>query len=91
MIILKNDFHDTYARTRGGRLNRENVCRIRRALCPSWAQGCVCGGPLGERGPQSAWIEPHYDGTGEVTVTAYPLEPSRENIPSGAVKIGKGW
>ena len=66
-ITLKNDFHNTIARTRGGRLSRETVRRIRRTLCPysnlGPGQDCSCGGNLGERGPQSAEIIPHSDGT----------------------------
>ena len=59
MITLFNDFHLTSARTRGGWLNRRAVNRLRDKLCPSWRQGCTCGGPLGERGPQTADILDH--------------------------------
>lgn len=53
MITIRNDFHDTAARIRaaiGDTLTPSQVKRCRKALCG--IEGCTCGGPLSERGPQ---------------------------------------
>ena len=72
-ITITNDFHNTEytARPRkaaNGRyyISRETVRKIRRALCP--ATGCLCGGALGERGPQphGYGYDEHQDGTVEI-------------------------
>jgi hypothetical protein len=54
MYTIKNDFHNTQARTRGGRLSVSQERRIKRKLCGS--QSCTCGGLIGERGPQTCGI-----------------------------------
>ena len=76
-ITISNDFHNSQARLQlpadgtGRILSRAAVLRIRRALCPGWGH-CTCGGPLGERGPQSPRliIEERADGRVGVRLTA---------------------
>ena len=59
MITLSNNFHGTTVRIRaciGDTLTPSQVKRCRRVLCG--IKGCMCGGPLSERGQQ-------YDATGK--------------------------
>jgi len=64
MYTISNNFHNTEARTRGGRLSKRQVQRIRAKLCG--IDGCLCGGELSERGPQTCEIS--YDSDGRVIV-----------------------
>jgi hypothetical protein len=54
-FILRNDFHHSEVilslPRAGGQLSRGQVRKARQALCG--LTGCVCGGQLGERGPQT--------------------------------------
>jgi len=58
VITLKNDFHRSEVRLRaeeGEPFTDSQIRRARRTLCG--VQGCVCGGAMGERGPQDVEIE----------------------------------
>lgn len=50
MITLKNNFHNTTCKTKGGILSIATRNRIRRTLCG--IEGCQCSNELGIRGPQ---------------------------------------
>lgn len=64
MYTIKNSFHGTEARTRGGRLSESQERRIWNKLCG--AKGCTCGGLIGERGPQECGI--YYDADNRIIV-----------------------
>lgn len=59
MITVYNDFHNTSVSLRadiGAELTASQIRRARKELCGQ--DGCRCGGPLGERGPQEGfWVE----------------------------------
>jgi len=65
MYEISNNFHNTFARTLGGRLSERQEKRIKAKLCG--ISGCCCGGEIGERGPQTCEIS--YDSDGRVIVT----------------------
>jgi len=77
MITVRNDFHNTEARIRaeiGDALTSSQVIRCRHKLCG--IEGCTCGGPLSERGPQTDDEGNRFDviATGPYTVLLeYPL------------------
>ncbi len=50
MFTLRNDFHGTSVRVRGGEMSRATVNRVKRTLCG--IKGCTCSGQLGTRGEQ---------------------------------------
>lgn len=73
MYEIRNNFHNTVARTRGGYLSASAVVRIRRQLCG--VAGCKCAeGDLGQRGPQTCRIEPTYDRNDKPTAWIGPRE-----------------
>ncbi len=57
-ITITNDFHSSAARVRVSSLPADltpsQIARVRRTLCG--IDGCTCGGPLSERGPQDVDI-----------------------------------
>lgn len=55
LLTIRNDFHRTVARVQeNAGLSRRRLRDIRRRLCPS--PGCLCGGTIGERGPQDPGV-----------------------------------
>lgn len=65
-VEVSNSYHNTSTTARARvldigelYLSAGQVRRIRRALCGHY--GCICGGELGERGPQAYEVTPDYD------------------------------
>ncbi len=57
MITIRNNFHNTTIRLKaqiGDKLTASQVKRARSVLCG--VRGCLCGGSLGERGPQDGFF-----------------------------------
>jgi hypothetical protein len=71
--ILKNSFHGTQARARSadGWLSARQIKRLRTELCGH--QGCVCGGELGEQGPQEYDIEHGFDRDWKIIARLVPM------------------
>lgn len=56
MIKIRNDYHNTEVTLRaniGDELTASQIKRARKALCG--ISGCMCGGPIGDRGPQDGF------------------------------------
>jgi len=58
-VKLYNDFHNTEVTLRVSdlpvTLSSNQIRRARKELCG--VDGCTCGGPLGERGPQDVVVD----------------------------------
>lgn len=69
MITLRNNFHGTEYRTKGGYLSARTVKKIHKALCG--VTGCMCSNDLGVRGPQDKGVSImiHYSNEGKITAT----------------------
>ncbi len=56
MITIKNNFHNSEISLRanvGDELTARQIERSKRELCGM--DGCTCGGPVGNRGPQDGF------------------------------------
>jgi hypothetical protein len=76
VYTIRNDFHGTSATVRvgeSGLLSPGQIKRVRKALCG--IDGCTCGGPLSERGPQECAVE--FAGCRN-WVDVYAIRPIRE-------------
>lgn len=72
MITVKNSFHHTAVQIRaeiGDELTASQIRRARKELCG--IRGCLCGGPIGERGPQDGFVVTATD-FGRVQIVAEP-------------------
>jgi len=47
LATIRNDYHNTFARVKYGKLSPRTVKRVRAALCG--IDNCTCGGDLSER------------------------------------------
>lgn len=50
LVTITNEFHNTSATVRVGKMSAANAKRVAKKLCG--VSGCTCGGPLGHRGRQ---------------------------------------
>ena len=84
-ITIKNNFHGTEYGLKvsdyGVPLSPGQIRRCRKALCG--IKNCICGGVVGERGPQE--IEITYYGTYEICLLRKTCDLCGHELPQGTL------